>query len=179
MVVWVVRSMRQHQTIHGDTARGGMNAHSTHDSALARLALDSYGEELCGPPPDLWSAGELHGSNQQPCEPHDHESHRSDPSSGRETHRSCLMRDTVESVRARPFLHWYSPAFSVTEKQSDPVMTDRAFSGAGDGTRTRDNELGKLGLYQLSYARNWTFFTRHTERGKAKSGPTHESQSTP
>ena len=26
-------------------------------------------------------------------------------------------------------------------------------SGAGDGTRTRDPELGKLVLYQLSYAR--------------------------
>ena len=26
-------------------------------------------------------------------------------------------------------------------------------SGAGDGIRTRDNELGKLGLYQLSYTR--------------------------
>ena len=25
--------------------------------------------------------------------------------------------------------------------------------GAGDGIRTRDNQLGKLGLYQLSYAR--------------------------
>ena len=25
--------------------------------------------------------------------------------------------------------------------------------GAGDGIRTRDNELGKLGLYQLSYTR--------------------------
>ena len=28
-----------------------------------------------------------------------------------------------------------------------------ASSGAGDGTRTRDPELGKLMLYQLSYAR--------------------------
>ena len=27
-------------------------------------------------------------------------------------------------------------------------------SGAGDGTRTRDLELGKLRLYQLSYARS-------------------------
>ena len=26
-------------------------------------------------------------------------------------------------------------------------------NGAGDGIRTRDNQLGKLGLYQLSYAR--------------------------
>jgi hypothetical protein len=26
--------------------------------------------------------------------------------------------------------------------------------GAGDETRTRDNKLGKLGLYQLSYARS-------------------------
>ena len=28
------------------------------------------------------------------------------------------------------------------------------FSGAGDGNRTRDLELGKLRLYQLSYARS-------------------------
>ena len=29
----------------------------------------------------------------------------------------------------------------------------RLKSGAGDGTRTRDNLLGRQGLYQLSYSR--------------------------
>ena len=28
------------------------------------------------------------------------------------------------------------------------------FSGAGDETRTRDNQLGRLKLYQLSYSRS-------------------------
>jgi hypothetical protein len=31
---------------------------------------------------------------------------------------------------------------------------DDAGLGAGDGVRTRDTELGKLVLYQLSYARS-------------------------
>jgi hypothetical protein len=31
---------------------------------------------------------------------------------------------------------------------------ERAQNGAGDGVRTRDPELGKLVLYQLSYTRN-------------------------
>ena len=35
----------------------------------------------------------------------------------------------------------------------EPGHEDRVHCGAGDGIRTRDNELGKLGLYQLSYAR--------------------------
>jgi hypothetical protein len=30
----------------------------------------------------------------------------------------------------------------------------REFDGAGDGIRTRDPQLGKLMLYQLSYARD-------------------------
>ena len=37
------------------------------------------------------------------------------------------------------------------------IMKDRrnlaSKSGAGDGTRTRDNLLGRQGLYQLSYSR--------------------------
>jgi hypothetical protein len=29
------------------------------------------------------------------------------------------------------------------------------FAGAGDGSRTRDNQLGRLELYQLSYSREF------------------------
>ena len=83
-----------------------MKADSPHHSTLSRLTLDSYGEQFCHPLPDLWSAGELYGRDQQPSEPDDHEGHRSDPSSGGETHRFCLMRGTPESVRAGLFLHW-------------------------------------------------------------------------
>ncbi len=32
--------------------------------------------------------------------------------------------------------------------------SDSAWSGAGDGGRTRDTKLGKLVLYQLSYTRS-------------------------
>src|SRR5436305_8382266 len=45
----------------------------------------------------------------------------------------------------------------------------RRVSGAGDGTRTRDQELGKLLLYQLSYARvrkELLCLLRDTERRK-------------
>ena len=37
---------------------------------------------------------------------------------------------------------------------------ERAENGAGDGVRTRDPELGKLVLYQLSYTRNPQEFCR-------------------
>ena len=32
---------------------------------------------------------------------------------------------------------------------------DAVIAGAGDGTRTRDNLLGRQGLYQLSYSRKF------------------------
>ena len=37
-----------------------------------------------------------------------------------------------------------------------PIITDRRFCeiGAGNETRTRDPDLGKVVLYQLSYSRN-------------------------
>ena len=34
-----------------------------------------------------------------------------------------------------------------------PTVGARALRGAGDGTRTRDPQLGRLMLYQLSYSR--------------------------
>ena len=40
----------------------------------------------------------------------------------------------------------------IGEKWSGREM-ERAGNGAGDGVRTRDPELGKLVLYQLSYTR--------------------------
>ena len=35
------------------------------------------------------------------------------------------------------------------------ARTDERKIGAGDGTRTRDIQLGRLELYQLSYSRSW------------------------
>ena len=35
------------------------------------------------------------------------------------------------------------------------------FSGAENGTRTRDLNLGKVALYQLSYFRKVTYFQSH------------------
>ena len=36
-----------------------------------------------------------------------------------------------------------------------PAVCHLVFYGAGDGARTRDIKLGKLALYQLSYARTF------------------------
>jgi hypothetical protein len=33
--------------------------------------------------------------------------------------------------------------------------------GAGDGIRTRDIDLGKVALYQLSYSRTWGIYDFH------------------
>ncbi len=37
---------------------------------------------------------------------------------------------------------------------TDPSLARRDHDGAGNGGRTRDLKLGKLALYQLSYARD-------------------------
>ena len=41
----------------------------------------------------------------------------------------------------------------MSAKPPSGVTWQFGFIGAGDGIRTRDQELGKLLLYQLSYAR--------------------------
>ncbi|CAI8984401.1 hypothetical protein EMIT0P12_80071 [Pseudomonas sp. IT-P12] len=42
-------------------------------------------------------------------------------------------------------------------KQKKTPLNERRFSefGAGNETRTRDPDLGKVVLYQLSYSRKW------------------------
>jgi hypothetical protein len=72
---------------------------------------------------------------------------------GRSSGSKALVTFSASSIRvSRPVL----PAlFNVAQSR---VRTQRRFfmgqsSGASDGIRTRDQELGKLLLYQLSYAR--------------------------
>jgi hypothetical protein len=43
-------------------------------------------------------------------------------------------------------------------KKGNLAIENKGNNGAGDGFRTRDPKLGKLVLYQLSYAR---FFEKH------------------
>jgi hypothetical protein len=45
------------------------------------------------------------------------------------------------------------PTFSCQEYRIFKNKPTVLFSGAGNGIRTRDTKLGKLVLYQLSYAR--------------------------
>ena len=45
------------------------------------------------------------------------------------------------------------PSFRNGSAASEGSIASRETIGAGDGIRTRDQELGKLLLYQLSYAR--------------------------
>ena len=44
--------------------------------------------------------------------------------------------------------------FSVGLRQSGDKHVREVLSGAGDGIRTRDINLGKVALYQLSYSRS-------------------------
>ena len=39
--------------------------------------------------------------------------------------------------------------------QKDLIHSDEVFSGAGNEARTRYLHLGKVALYQMSYARRW------------------------
>ncbi len=64
--------------------------------------------------------------------------------------------DTVVSffsVQVRAEGSGRSPVFHQTIPRGPPGFFLR--DGAGDGIRTRDTKLGKLVLYQLSYARSW------------------------
>jgi hypothetical protein len=42
----------------------------------------------------------------------------------------------------------------------------RSGAGAGNGIRTRDTKLGKLVLYQLSYARSTNIFNKFEEKSQ-------------
>ena len=44
-------------------------------------------------------------------------------------------------------------------------------SGAENGTRTRDLNLGKVALYQLSYFRKWRFVIASAKVGKKSESP--------
>ena len=48
------------------------------------------------------------------------------------------------------------------------VLSFRQKNGAGDGTRTRDNNVGNVGLYQLSYSRSILLFKGENIRMRAK-----------
>ena len=73
----------------------------------------------------------------------------------RPTHESCLgwslgkgtpLRSVVPLTRG-------SDSDKLTEPNAIQMLRPQRFFGAGDGTRTRDIDLGKVALYQLSYSR--------------------------
>src|SRR5690606_3098763 len=77
------------------------------------------------------------------------------PAAGRQGLRSGIWRLGSESNRrtrlCRP-LHNHSATQPKREKQGEDESSPFA-SGAGNEARTRDLNLGKVALYQLSYAR--------------------------
>lgn len=48
----------------------------------------------------------------------------------------------------------WAPRPIATPRNTKALDFPRAFHGAGNGTRTRDFDLGKVALYQLSYSRS-------------------------
>ena len=70
-----------------------------------------------------------------------------------ETHKAAGITHTMSAIRRRS-----SPQQEVMDnlkKGIRPILGK--INGAGNGGRTRDHKLGKLVLYQLSYARPWIF----------------------
>ena len=67
----------------------------------------------------------------------------------------------ISTRRSRPAFaplnHGPAPS---TGEAGQPVVVKTSGSGAGNGIRTRDTKLGKLVLYQLSYARHRDIFTQ-------------------
>ena len=53
----------------------------------------------------------------------------------------------------------------VTITLNQPFTLQKAANGAGNETRTRDTKLGKLVLYQLSYARPLDLFNYDKKNG--------------
>src|SRR5690606_27107756 len=75
-------------------------------------------------------------------------------------HRDGGLRTVVEPLGLDRLGvgHFPPPGRSERAKKEGPKPLDksselRALRGAGNGTRTRDPQLGKLMLYQLSYSR--------------------------
>src|SRR5690606_15374190 len=64
-------------------------------------------------------------------------------------------KEAEESSARRPALRAgaLAPARARPRRNSRTKAPNSGLSGAGDGARTRDIQLGKLTLYQLSYSR--------------------------
>ena len=62
------------------------------------------------------------------------------------------------------------------ERPTLHLMTFGAATRAGNGTRTRDPNLGKVVLYQLSYSRN---SSREPKRHPAPAQPSHDPAAKP
>ncbi len=66
--------------------------------------------------------------------------------------RGQAGEDPLPAVIRRKLGKWISPAASLLSG-SRSVRGNGKDIGAGDGIRTRDIDLGKVALYQLSYSR--------------------------
>ena len=64
--------------------------------------------------------------------------------------------------------------YSLIMDEVDLIRPFYAF-GAGNESRTRDNQLGKLGLYQLSYTRRYRHLTFGEFSHPWRQGPAAES----
>src|SRR5579872_5824249 len=73
-------------------------------------------------------------------------------SRGLQTSAADARGSATATIRTRTIIRFYCG--SRIEKFSVCVSTLARISGAGDGIRTRDIDLGKVALYQLSYSRS-------------------------
>ena len=63
-----------------------------------------------------------------------------------------ITRKSDRSSKPIPYAASWSFCFITTASEKSGALR-KALGGAGNGVRTRDPKLGKLVLYQLSYAR--------------------------
>ena len=71
--------------------------------------------------------------------------------------RLSLVTDDRARDKKGPVKRFFFIAPIKCAQTKTPIIADRRFCeiGAGNETRTRDPDLGKVVLYQLSYSRKW------------------------
>ena len=76
-----------------------------------------------------------------------------DPEVGHDEVGGCSHSDNDRLDLMRPSARWRRTRVPTTDEPDKLLSRFRDKRGAGDGVRTRDIQLGKLALYQLSYTR--------------------------
>ena len=142
-----------------DNRAGGMASHRMMETWLSVWARKTHFPEVTPDvresPGETFEQRNLRGSRAA-CQPEKAQSKR-----------FSLERATRDwPSRAAVTAHWMDPPWRQVHSSTPEQFVSPRRVGAGDGTRTRDIQLGRLELYQLSYSRSTRCGTCEWWRGE-------------